>query len=153
MTVTVLPEPSLEGATLTLAPAGATTNQIGSRRRALARGCSTRTASRSPTSPSASWPTARTRPPGTGLTDATGAATFTYTGTNVGTDTVQAGAQGSAFSVASNAVALTWTLESPTPNPSPDADADPLDDRRLDRRPRAPEHRHAASSPSRSGRT
>ncbi|MET0625293.1 MAG: VWA domain-containing protein [Pyrinomonadaceae bacterium] len=116
--VTVRPEPSLEGSSLTLAPAGPTTNQIGVAAALTARLLN---AAGEPIPNfavrfNASGPNATT---GTLLTDATGAANFSYTGTNTGADSVQAVAQGSASSVASNPVELTWTLESPTPNPSP----------------------------------
>jgi RHS repeat-associated protein len=115
VTVTINPSPALDGATLSLAAGNAGPYVTGTMQPLRA------TLKNSAGAPLANYgvefevagPNATT---GSAVTDASGVATFSYAGTNEGTDTVRALVRNtSTSSVNSNAVSMAWTLTAASP--------------------------------------
>jgi RHS repeat-associated protein len=117
VTVTVLSEPSLQGATLTLATTNATTNQVGTPVTAVA---TLKNASNQPIPNfgmriNLSGANVGNGSTATGLTNAAGQFSFSYTGTNSGSDLLTATAQGTGQSLNSNSLNFNWTVTTQIP--------------------------------------
>ncbi len=116
--VTVRPEPSLQGAFLTLAASGTGRYVIGTTATLTA------TLRDSSGAPIANFPvnyfvTGSNTTTAAVATNASGVATFALKGTVTGTDTVEARAEGRTTSARSNLVTLEWTQEAPPGTPPP----------------------------------
>jgi RHS repeat-associated protein len=112
--VTVNASPALVGATLALAPANAGPYVTGTMQPLSA------TLKNSAGNPLASYGvefevTGPNASAGSAVTNASGVATFNYSGTNPGTDTVRAVVRNTGSDVNSNAVSMEWTLTAVSP--------------------------------------
>ncbi len=114
VTLTVLPEASLQSASLTLTTTNATTNQIGT---AVTATATLKSASNQPIPNFGMRLNIAGANPGTatGSTDANGVFSFAYTGSNSGADTLTATAAGTGQTLNSNDLLLNWTTSPTTP--------------------------------------